>query len=104
MLPAEVINLDRVIDDQIGRADGVDGERITAEFADGVAHGGEIDQGGDTGKVLQDHSGRFEGNFNAFGVLLVVLPVEDLLDIDLSDVEPVAVAHGRFQKDSDGVG
>lgn len=83
-----------MIDDQISRANRIDRVRVTTEFADGVTHGGEIDERWNAGKVLQDHSGRFEGDLDAFSVLLVELPVEDLLDIRLRDVESITVAHG----------
>ena len=35
--------------------------RIAAHLFDGVAHGGEIHNGGNAGEVLQNHAGRHEG-------------------------------------------
>jgi len=93
-----------VVHDQIGRADGVDGERIAAQLVHGVPHGGEVDQGGDAREVLQDDAGRFERDLDPLLVLLVLLPVEDLLHVFFGDVEPVAVADGRFEEDSDRKG
>jgi hypothetical protein len=54
-----VIDLDRVIDDELDRLQRVDPLRVAAEPDDAVAHGGEIDHGWDAGEVLkQDARGR----------------------------------------------
>lgn len=86
--------MNRVINDQISWTNGVDGVRIAAEFVDSVAHSGEIDECRDTGEVLQDHSGRFEGNFDALSIFLVDLPVENLFDVGLCNMESITITNG----------
>lgn len=50
-------------------------------------------------EVLQENSGRGEGHLS---LVLLLLPVQDVLDVGLFSVEAVAVAHGRLQEDADG--
>ena len=40
---AEEVDDDRVVDDQLGRGQRVDLGRVAAEVADGLAHGGQVD-------------------------------------------------------------
>ena len=60
-----------MVDDQLGGLEGVDLFGIAAEGLHGVAHGGEVDDGGDAGEVLhQDaggHVGDLAGGFG-FGI------------------------------------
>ena len=60
---AEFIHLHGVVDHQFGGQQRIDFLRVAAELADGVAHGGEIDDGGHAGKILQQHARGHEGNF-----------------------------------------
>ena len=53
----------------------------------------------DSREVLQNDSGGFEGDLYIF--LLVLSPVEDILDILLENVEVIAVTHGRLKEDAD---
>lgn len=46
-LLAVVVDLDGMVNDQIGGTDGVDPLRVAAQFLDGVAHRREVDDGGD---------------------------------------------------------
>ena len=48
-----MIDLNRVVDDQIHGADGVDFRRIRAELLNSVSHCGEINHRGDAGEVLK---------------------------------------------------
>ena len=57
-----VIDLDRVIDDELDRLERVDLPRVAAELHDTVAHGREIDHRGHAGEVLQQHARGREGN------------------------------------------
>lgn len=50
-------------------------------------------------EVLQENSCRGEGHL---GLVLLLLPVQDVLDVSLFGVEAIAVAHGRLQEDTDG--
>ena len=57
---AEAVDLDGVVDDQVGRHQRVDPGRIATELGHGVAHGREVDHGGDAGEVLQQHAAGHE--------------------------------------------
>ena len=50
---AEFVHLHGMIDHQLGGKQRIDFLRIAAEFAHGVAHGGQIDDGGHAGEILQ---------------------------------------------------
>jgi hypothetical protein len=49
------IHLNRVIDHQVHWLERIDTFRCAAEPDDRVAHGGEVDDGGDAGEVLEQH-------------------------------------------------
>ena len=51
---AEAIDLHRVVDDQVGRHQRVDARRVPAEGGHRIAHGGQVDDGGHAGEVLED--------------------------------------------------
>ena len=56
------IHLHRVIDDEIHRLKRVDQARVAAEARERVTHGGEIDDGGNSGEILEQHSRGAEGD------------------------------------------
>ena len=60
---AEFVDHDRVIDDQIHGGQRVDPARVVAQRRHGLAHGGQIDDGGHAGEVLHQHAGGAEGDF-----------------------------------------
>ena len=51
-----VIDLHRMVDDELDRLERIDLLRVAAEADDAVAHGREIDNGGNAGEVLQQHA------------------------------------------------
>ncbi len=51
----EPVDLDRVVDDQVGRHERIDLGRIAAQVGHGVAHHGQVHDGRDPGEVLEDH-------------------------------------------------
>ena len=53
---AELVDHDRMVDDQIDRHQRVDARRVAAERHHGVAHGGKIDHGGNAGEILHQHA------------------------------------------------
>src|SRR5487761_217483 len=53
---AELIDLDRMVDHEFGGEQGIDFPGIAAEFAHGLAHRGEINNGGPAGVVLQQYA------------------------------------------------
>ena len=57
---AEAVDLDRVIDDEIGRYQRIDPRDIAAQRRDGVAHRGQVNDGRHAGEVLQHNAPRQE--------------------------------------------
>ncbi len=96
-----LIDSNGVINDQIDRDDGVDLIGITTKSGDGISHGSEIDDSGDTSEILKDNSGGKERNIQ----ILVggVFPVKDSFNISSLEFEFVAVSDGAFEEDSDRV-
>jgi len=96
-----------VIDDEVDRLQRIDQSRIAAESGERVTHGGEIDNGRNAGEILEQHSGRAEGDLlldRAFHVPrrerpdvvgfyeLAVLVSEQVFEEDLqAEGEPVCV-------------
>ena len=97
---AEVVHLDAVIDDEFGGQQRIDARGIAAEAAHGVAHGGEIDDGGHAGEVLHQHPGRREGDFFRGDGLGVPLRQGD--DVLGADGQAVLGAQQVFQEDLEG--
>ena len=60
---AELIDLHRVVDDQIDGHDGVDAVGVATQPRHGRAHGGQIDDGRHAGEVLQDNPAGLERHF-----------------------------------------
>jgi hypothetical protein len=50
---AEFVDLHGMVDDQLGGEKGIDARGIAAHALDSFAHGGEIDDGGNAGEILQ---------------------------------------------------
>ncbi len=65
-----------MVDDEVDGNERVDLFRIATERHHGVAHGGEVDDGGNAGEVLHQHAGRAIGDF-VFDGALVVQPFGD---------------------------
>ena len=57
-----LVHLNRVVDDEVDRLEWVDQLRVAAELREGIAHGGEVDDGGYAGEVLQQDARGPEGN------------------------------------------
>ena len=98
--PIEVVDLNRVIDDQIRGTKRVDVERVSTEPLDRVSDGGKVDDGRDAREVLQQNARRFEGHFHV--VPPVFLPVENSLHVLGFHLEVVAVAHCRLEQNAHG--
>lgn len=91
-----------MVDDEVDGAGRVDSVGVSAESLEGVTHTGEVDDAGNSGEVLEEHSGGLEGNVDVLAHGL--FPIENLLDISALDVELVAVSDGALEKDSDTEG
>jgi len=84
---AEDVDLDRVVDDQLGGHERVDLLRIATEFGDRVAHRREVDDPGHAGEILHQHAGRREGDLvGRFGL---GIPARQRLNVGGAD-RPVA--------------
>jgi hypothetical protein len=84
---AEEVGDDGVIDDELGRSERIDLLRVSAEGADRLAHGGEVDDARNAGEILHDHAGR--GELDLGVGLGRGLPRSDGLDVVLRDVGAV---------------
>ena len=60
---AEGVDLDGMVDHQVGRHQGIDQARILPGPLNRGAHGGEVHHGGDTGEILEKDPARREGQF-----------------------------------------
>src|SRR3982751_4431554 len=86
-----------MIDDQFGGAERIDAGGVAAEMAHGVAHGGEIDDGGDSGEVLQEDAGRREGDFLCR--LNFRVPLYQRGDVFWTDAQAVLGSQQVFEED-----
>ena len=75
---------------------------VAAEGLDGVAHGGEVDDGGDAGEVLHEDAGGHVGDLAA-GLGLGV-PLGEELDVGGGDVHAVFAAEQIFKQDLEAEG
>ncbi len=59
---AEMVDDDRMVDDEVDRNERIDLVRIAAERGHRVAHRGEVDDGRHAGEILHQDAGRAEGD------------------------------------------
>ena len=95
---AEMVDDDRVIDDEIDRNERIDLVRIAAERGHRVAHRGEVDDGGDAGEVLHEDAGRAKGDL-VLRLAAVLGPGRDPLDVFLRDGPSVLIAQQVLEHD-----
>ena len=99
---AEQVGDHRVVDHQVGRRQRVDLVGVAAEVADGLAHGGQVDDARHAGEVLHDDAGGRELDLDAgFGL---GIPVRDGLDVVLGDVAAVLGAQQVLGEHLEAVG
>ena len=98
---AEDVGDDGVVDDQFRGDERVDLRRVAAEAFHGLAHGGEVDDGGHAGQVLQDHPGR--GELDLGVRLLLRVPAGESVDVRFGDVDAVFVAQQVLEQDLQAV-
>ncbi len=99
---AVLVDLDGVVDDELGGGEGIDALGIAAERLDGVAHGGEIDDGGHAGEILHKDAGRHVGDFAAG--LGFCVPVGEEFNVGGGDVDSVFAAQQIFKQDFEAEG
>ena len=96
-LRAVLVHLDRVVDDEIDRLERIDALRVAAERRDGVAHRGEIDDGGDAGEVLQQYAA--VRNAISFSPRARHVPFGEREDVVVLDERVVLVSQQVLQQD-----
>ena len=94
---AEMVDHDRVVDDQINRVQRIDLRGVGAEGRHGVAHGGQVDDGGNAGEVLHQDAGRAEGDL-VLDRALVLEPGGDGFQVGFADGNTVLVAQQVLQQ------
>ena len=99
---SEEVGDHRVVDDQVGGCQWIDLVGVAAEVADGLAHGGQVDDAGHPGEVLHDHPGGGELDLHARVGRRV--PVRDRLDVLLGDVGAVLGAQQILGEHLEAVG
>ncbi len=67
---AELVDDDRVVDDEVDRHQRVDLLRIASQRGEAVTHGGQVDHGRNAGEILHQHAGRTVGDLDAGGALV----------------------------------
>ncbi len=97
ILGAEIVDHDRVVDDEVDRNQRIDLLRVAAELHGGIAHGGKIDHGRDAGEVLHQHTGRTVGDL--MGRLAGRQPRGDGADVVRGHRAAVFEAQQVFQND-----
>ncbi len=95
---AEVVDHDRVVDDEIDRDQRIDLVRVAAERRHRVAHRREIDDGGDAGEVLHQDARGTEGDL-VLGLAAIVGPGGDRLHVRLLDAAAILVAEQVLEDD-----
>ncbi len=91
-----------MVDDQFGGLQGIDFFGVAAEGLHGVAHGGEVDDGGDAGEVLHEDAGGHVGDFEAG--LGGGLPCGEMADLGGGDVDAIFAAEQVFKQDLEAEG
>ena len=99
---AVLVDLHRVVDDQLGRGERIDLLGIAAEAHDRLAHRGEVDDAGHAGEVLHDHARGREGDFVRGRGLRV--PVQQRFDVLARDVDAVLEAQQVLEQDLQRIG
>ena len=94
---AGLVDLDRVVDDQLDRLEGIDLPRVAAQPLHGVAHGGQVDDRRHAGEVLEEHPAGSEGDLAVGGRLGV--PGGQPLDVVGRDRDAVLVTQEVFEQD-----
>ena len=94
---AVFIDLNRVIDDEVGGLQRVDAPWVAAEGGDRVAHRREVDHGRNAGEVLQEDAGDAEGDL-ALGAGLHI-PARERFDVGAFDEGAVLVPEEILEED-----
>lgn len=99
VLLAEVIDLHRVVDDEIDRHERLDLLRVLARALRDAAHGRDVGEQRHAREVLQ-HDARHDER-DLVDALRIRLPVRELLDVLFGDLLAVVVAQHGLEHDAD---
>ena len=99
---AELVDLHGVVDHEVDGLLRVDARRVAAQRGHRVAHRGEVDDGGHTGEVLEQHARGAEGDL--LGRRRLRLPRPDGLDLLACDGRAVLAAQEVLEEDAEGEG
>jgi hypothetical protein len=99
---SEEVGDHRVVDDQVGRRQRIDLFGVAAQLADGLAHGGQVDDARHPGEVLHDHPRG--GELDLHARVGRRIPVGDGLDVVLGDVGAVLGAQQVLGEHLEAVG
>ena len=91
----KVVDLNGVIDDQLGQLQRVHGIGVAAQLHDAVPHRSQVDDGWHTGKVLEQDARRHEGNLSG----RTRGPSCETLDIIRGDEPAVLAAEHVLEQD-----
>ena len=95
----ELVDLDGVVDDEVGRDERVDQARIAPEIGHRVAHDRQVDDGRHAGEVLEQDPCRHERDLRLGGGARP--PGEERLDILRADDRPAGMAEQVLEQDLD---
>ena len=98
---AELIDDDRVVDDELGGEQRIHAFGIAAHLHHRVPHRGEIHDGGDAGEVLQQHARRHERDL--FIRQPERLPTRQFLHVGGLDHATVFAAQQILEQDLEGI-
>ncbi len=96
----KLVDLHRVIDNQLGRLQRIDQRWVSAKRLHRVAHGGEIDHGRHAGEILQQNAAGHEGDLLHRGALAV--PRGQGADVIGLHCFAIFAAQQVFQQDAKG--
>ena len=97
---AEGVDLDRVVDDQVGRDERVDRRRVAAQVHHRIPHRREVDHRRDAGEVLEDDPRGHERDLDVGQGARS--PAQERLDVLGSDDPSAGVSERVLEKDPDG--
>jgi DUF971 family protein len=99
---AIVVDLNRVVDDQIAGDHRIDPLWLASHRRHRVAHRREVDDARNAGKVLEDHAGRHERDFG--GASWPAGPLADLKNVLDRNETSTGVSEGVLEQDPDRKG
>ena len=99
LVGAEVVDLHRVIDDEVHGHERVDALRVAAEAGHGGAHRREVDHHRNAREILQDDARGLERKLH--GLRRRGVPAREAADVLVADLEAVAVAQHRLEQHPD---